>query len=292
MAANKKITAARRVVQLAALVLFCVPLLAAGWGLAGVFGGDGTEAATPADGFFFGTLSSSSVGGVVLLDPLAVLEMIAAVRAVSAAWLVGMLPVVAIYGILCGRAFCGWVCPVNLLGEAVDWLRRLLKVPDAGFSVPRRTKVAVALAAVVLSGLLSVPIFELFSPIGAVNKGLAVGAFAGVATLLAVLVCDLVGPRRLWCRSLCPLGGCYEVLGRVGQLVVAVDHDSCIHCGRCERACLCDPVILGPALGGQSPIVSAGDCMACGACVDVCPVDALHFRLGRWGFRANGDSAQ
>ena len=36
MAAGKKITVARRAVQLAMLALFCVPLLAAGWGLGGV----------------------------------------------------------------------------------------------------------------------------------------------------------------------------------------------------------------------------------------------------------------
>ncbi len=292
MAAGKKITVARRAVQLAMLALFCVPLLAAGWGLAGALGVGGAEAATPAEGLFYGTLSSSSAMGVTLLDPLAVAEMAAASRTVDPMWLVGVLPVVAVYGILRGRAFCGWVCPVNLLGEGVDRLRRLLKIPDAGFSLPRRAKVAVAVSVVVLSGALAIPAFELFSPIGAVSKGLAVGAFAGVATLLAVLACDLLGPRRLWCRSVCPLGGCYEVLGKVGQLNVAVDHSACIHCGRCEQACLCDPSILAPALEGRSPIIAAGDCMACGACIDACPVDALRFRLGRWGLGADAEGTR
>lgn len=86
--------------------------------------------------------------------------------------------------------------------------------------------------------------------------------------------------RRLWCRALCPLGGTFQVLGRAGQVNVAIDHDACIHCDKCTHVCLADPEILAPALVGEDTIVRAGDCMACGACVDVCPTSALRFRFG------------
>ena len=119
-----KITVVRRVVQGCMLVLFCLPPMLAGWGLAGLFvGGDG-EVATPAEGVFFGSLSSSSVAGVPLFDPLGALEVTVASRSLLAASaLTGALLVVVVYGLVRGRAFCGWVCPVNLIGEGVDAAR-------------------------------------------------------------------------------------------------------------------------------------------------------------------------
>lgn len=276
-----RVTAARRVVQCAMLVLFCLPLVAAGWGLLGGFSGGDEAVATPAEGVFYGSLASSSAGGVTLLDPLAALQVAAASRELAPALAVGVLPVLVVYGLVRGRAFCGWVCPVNLLGEAADWLRRRLGIEVRERAVPRHAKLAVAVAVVTLSALVSVPVFETFNPVGAVNRGLLFGAFAGAWTLVAVLVCDLLWSRRAWCRSLCPMGGLYEALGRAGQVNVAIDHDACVHCDRCKAACLADPVILEPALAGEDVIVRAGDCLACGACVDACPADALRFRLGR-----------
>lgn len=274
---------ARRLVQVTMLVLFCLPTLAVGWGLFGAFSGTEAEVSTPAQGLFYGSLSSSSVAGVTLLDPLAALEMIAAARAFDLRWLLGALPVVLIYGLVRGRAFCGWVCPVNLLGEGVDWLREKLGIPDDGRPLPRRAKVVVAAGTVALSALAAFPLFQAVSPIGVVNKGLAFGGFAGAITLVAVLLCDLLWKRRAWCRSLCPLGGLYQVLGRAGQVNVAISADDCIHCGRCQRVCLVDPSILQPVLSGQELWVKAGDCMACGACIDACPSQALRFQLGRKG---------
>ena len=224
------------------LVLFCLPPLLAGWGLAGLFAGGDGEVATPAAGVFFGSLSSSSVAGVPLFDPLGALEVMAASRGLLAASaLTGALLIVVVYGLVRGRAFCGWVCPVNLVGEGVDAARRRLGIEVPERTVPRRAKIGVAAAVVLLSALVGFPIFELISPIGAVNKGLVFGGFAGAGTLLAIVIAELLVSRRLWCRALCPLGGTFQVLGRAGQVNVAIDHDACIHCDKCPHVCLAVP---------------------------------------------------
>lgn len=272
---------ARRIVQVCALVVFCLPLLVAGWGLAGAYLGGDLEVATPAQGFFFGSLSSSEVFGLNLLDPFAVLQITFASKSFDLSWLLYALPVLLVYGLIRGRAFCGWVCPVNLLLELVDWLRRKAGIQVEESRVPRRVKVYVAAGVLVLSAVLSVPLFEAFSPISAVNKFLLFGSMAGVWVLLAIVLLDVLVARRVWCRSICPLGGFYEVLGKVGLVNVAIKHDSCIACGKCQVACLADPTILQPAIDGEDVIVRAGDCMACGACVDSCPTKALSVCVGR-----------
>ncbi|MCI9495566.1 MAG: 4Fe-4S binding protein [Adlercreutzia mucosicola] len=281
-----KITLVRRVVQVLMLVLFCLPPLLAGWGLAGLYAGGDGEVATPAEGVLFGSLSASSLGPVPLFDPLAALELLAANGGAAMAALAGAGTVALVYALVRGRAFCGWVCPVNLIGEGVDAARHRLGIAVPERVVDRHVKIAVAAAVVAASALVGFPVFETVSPIGAVNKGLAFGGFAGAGTLVAIVIAELFVSRRVWCRSLCPLGGLFQVLGRAGQVNVHINHDACVHCGRCEEACLADPVILAPALSGDDVIVRAGDCMACGACVDTCPARALSFSLGRLPARA------
>ena len=125
----------RHAVQIAALLLFAAPLLVAGWGLFGVSVGGDDPVPTPADLPFFGSLSSSSIGGVTLLDPFGVLQVVAASKTFELERLWFALPVVAFYGLVRARAFCGWVCPVNLLLELDVYKRQAL--PAAPLPGPR-----------------------------------------------------------------------------------------------------------------------------------------------------------
>ena len=210
----------RHAVQAAALVLFAAPVLAAGWSLFGTSVGGDDAAATPAQLPFFGSLSSSSIGGLDILDPFGALQVIAASKTFELDWLLAALPVLIVYGLIRGRAFCGWVCPVNLLLEIVDFARRKLRIDVREMPVPRHAKLWIALAVLGLSALTGVPVFEAFSPISAVNKGILFGAVTGVWVLLAIVLTELFWGYRVWCRSLCPLGGFYEALGRFGQVNV------------------------------------------------------------------------
>lgn len=272
---------ARHTVQVLVLVLLVSPLLLSGWSLFGSFVGGDAEVATPADLPFFGSLSSSSIAGFELLDPFAVMQTIAAAKTFDVDWLLAIVPVIVVYGLIRGRAFCGWVCPANLVLEVVDALRRKLGIKVSEMPVPRHAKIWIALAVLVLSAVFSVPLFESFSPISAVSKVILFGSVAGLWTLLAIVLMELFWGHRVWCRSLCPLGGFYEVLGRVGQVNVRFDRNTCIHCNACKHACLSDPGILDPVLTERDVIVRAGDCMACGSCIDACPTQALSFGLGR-----------
>ena len=273
-------TCARRVVQIAVALLFFVPLIVAGWGVAGFdLGAPEESVSTPSDFAWWGSLSSSHLLGLDALDPFAAIQGAVAAKDVAFAGLAWALPVLAVDGIVRGRAFCGWACPVNLLCEFVDWLRGKSGITVCERVVPRKAKVALAAAVLALSAACSVPVFELVNPISAVNKAVLFGSFAGAFTLVAIVVAELFWARRVWCRALCPLGGMYEVLGCVGLVSVKIDHGSCVHCGACQAACLCDPEILDDVLSGKADRVVAGDCMLCGKCVDACPHSALEIGL-------------
>lgn len=273
----------RHAVQAAALALFAAPVLLAGWNLFGTSVGGEDPLPAPAGLPFFGSLSSSSVGGFDLMDPFAALQAAAASKSFSVDWLLAALPVLIVYGLIRGRAFCGWVCPVNLLLEIEDAIRRRLGIEVRESPVPRHAKLWIALAVVALSAIASIPVFEAFSPVSALNKGLLFGAVTGIWTLAAIMLAELFWGHRTWCRALCPLGGFYEAIGRAGLVNVKLDRAACIGCDACKRSCLADPAILDPMLAGLDGFVRAGDCMACGSCIDACPSQALSFGLGRSG---------
>jgi ferredoxin-type protein NapH len=267
---KKALNILRHVVQVSVLMLFMLPLAAQAAG--GI---------VPGAGSFFGTLASSTIlQQIVLADPFAALQVLVASKELLApVLLTGAALVLLLYGLLRARIFCGWVCPVGLLLELVDWIAlKFGKKAVEKTVLDRHVKCAVAGCMLLLSALVGVPVFELLSPIGALSRALALGVTTGLGLLAAIVVVEAFLPGRLWCQSLCPLGGFYELFGRLGLLRIRADA-GCTACGSCKRVCLADPQILDPVIQGTAQAVCAGDCMLCGRCIAVCPQQILHVSL-------------
>jgi len=223
---------------------------------------------------FEGTLSAASLFGLQLSDPLATLQVLLLTGSLTGSLLVGTAIVLVFYGLLGGRVFCGWICPVHLLTDLADllpWTRRLPRWPLSG-------KLAALVVVLLLSLVFGVPAFETLSPIGIATRALTFGAGASLLVLLLIVLAEGVLVRRVWCRSLCPLGGFYGLLGRLGLLAVAYVPARCTHCGLCRKVCFV-PEVLDPALAGSELWVHDGDCSRCGACVGACPEKALAYGL-------------
>ena len=276
---RRKWLIARRIVQCASVLVFLAPLLLCGWSLFGLTVPTDDAILTPSELFFYGSLSSSQVFGLTLLDPFAFLQVTFASKSLDVQWLLFVLPVLVVYGVIGARVFCGWICPVNLLLEGVDFLRKKLGIKVRERALPRRTKIGMLLGTLLLSAVLCVPVFELVSPIGAINKGMLFGSLAGLLTLVAMVILELFWGHRVWCRALCPLGGLYQLLGRLGLVKVVINSKACTKCNHCKEVCLASPEILDPCISAKTTSVRAGDCMRCGLCVDVCPAKALSIKI-------------
>ncbi len=178
-----------------------------------------------------------------VLDPYALLEVLAASASITAGAALAAVPPLLVYGLVRGRAFCGWVCPVNLVLEGVDWLRRKLGLTVAVHALPRRTKMIVSIVVLVICAITGMLVFEMFSPIAFLNRGMLFGSLAGGFTMAAIVVAELFWAERVWCRALCPLGGFYEAIGTFGLVSVKMDVERCVHCDACRAVCLCDPAL-------------------------------------------------
>jgi len=247
-------TLTRRVVQLAALLLLASPAL--GWKL------------------FQGNLGSASLGGLLLTDPLASVQVLLLTGALALPLLLGTGTVLVVYGLLGGRTFCGWICPVGLLTDLAGLLPG-----RCGRPVWRLGGKSLALLVVLtLSLLLGLPVFETLSPIGIAGRAMSFGPGPELALLGLIVAAELLLVERLWCRSLCPLGGFYAQLGWLSPLAVGFRAEKCSHCGRCREVCSVAEV-LDPSLERGIDRIHSGECSRCGACIGICPDDALHFTL-------------
>jgi len=230
-------------------------------------------------GVLTGNLSSSRVLRTVpLSDPFAVLQILATGRSLAATVLVGALIVLVFYAAVGGRVFCGWVCPVGIVGDGASWIRRRFAIRGQ-FRVARSARFWILALALPVSAVTGVAAFEWLSPIGIVQRELIQGPGLGlVLTVSALVLVDVFVVREGWCGSLCPLGAFYSLLGRLALVRVAFDPKRCDHCGDCAKVCP-EPHVIDFNAMAQKGFIESGDCLNCARCLEVCPRDAYQFSL-------------
>jgi len=227
-----------------------------------------------------GNLSSSSIFGVVpLSDPFAILQMLAAGATIGFSAIMGALLIMLFYGIVGGRAFCSWVCPVNMVTDLADWLRRKLYLDKIERKVwaSRNIRYYMLGLALVVSAISGLAAFEIISPITIMNRGLIYGFGAGAGLLVAIFLFDLFVLKNGWCGHICPLGGAYSAIGKYNLIRVKHNSDNCTLCMKCKEVCPETPVLH--MVGKRSEFVAKIECTNCGRCVDVCDDDALDFNI-------------
>ncbi len=242
-----------------------------------------------------GTIASSLTLGVLpLTDPYLLLQSTVAGHPLETAALVGAMIVVLAYALIGGRMYCSWVCPVNIITDAANWLHRRLGLPK-GWQPRRQTRLWLLGMTLVVSAISGVVAWELVNPVTLIYRGVLFGGGIVWAVAAGVFLFDLVVGRRAWCGALCPVGAFYGLVGTSSLLKVsAPGRARCNDCMDCFAVCP-EPHVLTPALKGEltksaeddawtacgaisgSPVILSRDCTNCGRCIDVCALDVFHF---------------
>ena len=216
--------------------------------------------------FWLGTYISADFCGLALTDPLTALEITLAGKMFYPALWLSALPLVLI-AVLLGRVFCGYVCPLNLLLELLPG--KLEQYKSKNCQLP----IYILALVLLLALLLSLPVHNILSPVYGLMHVLLFGFGVELVLVVLVLLLALTMGRKSWCRSLCPLGAIYGLLGLKRRLFLQVDASKCVHCGQCLKACSMGTV------PGSSRLKESYLCTNCGDCVDACDKRALHFGI-------------
>jgi len=191
-------------------------------------------------------------------------------------------------GALIGRGVCGYLCPFGLMQDLLHKIPFVKKIETfKGDKALRKAKYLILLVFVILLPLFLVDIIgqgapyfcKLICPVGMMEGGIplvlmnksmrgAIGflyAWKGLILILTILLSIVI--YRPFCKYICPLGAIYSLFNSVSLFRYTLDHQKCIHCGRCKAVCemQCDPVKNCNDL----------ECIRCGKCKNACPVDAI-----------------
>ncbi len=204
---------------------------------------------------------------------------------VGVALLLYVIGFLAVVGVLFGRAFCGWACPIGTLQDITRKFRiseKVVKRLKPNVNPKWKNVKYLMLLAVPITAYLSKDLFYTnLCPVGGVTGTIPTLLFYPASwtlgssimvkmtsvilfTILILLV------TRGWCKYLCPIGAFLAPWNKVSAVGVRRDESACKNCNLCEKRCPMDIKDIG--------VKPDKECVLCGRCVDSCKFGSL--RLG------------
>ena len=229
-----------------------------------------------------GNLSFSKLfDKIPLADPYAVLQMVFAGAVISTDLIIGTLIILVFYGLIGGRAYCSWVCPVNMITDLAAWVRRKTHhEKDNLINIMKFRKFRYAFLVMMLlaSIFVGAAAYEFINPIGIFTRAVAFGVGFGVVWLGVIFIFDAFVLKNGWCGHVCPVGAMYSLIGSKSLIRVKHEKENCTNCGECLTICP-ENQVLAPVIGKKSDFIHGIECTNCGRCIEVCNDNALKFSL-------------
>ncbi len=198
-----------------------------------------------------------------------------------------------------GRAWCGWLCPLGMIQDLMNWVRSRLGISRYRLNPFQRQvanvgRYSIFFAGLVLSILIGIQIVtwyvdrgDIYRPICQVcpaypfftisQAGLGlttdVGAkhlpWISLATLSLFLFAAVV-IRRPFCR-ICPVAVIMMPFNGVSGISLHKDGKKCTRCSMCYRVCPVDVTEVWKEM--EKTDITVHNCILCMRCVEVCPED-------------------
>lgn len=177
--------------------------------------------------------------------------------------------------LLLGRAICGFLCPVGLVQDIMDKIRRKTKTEGIkmnekmyGAAAPVRWGLALVFIGLCFAG----GNFCNFCPAVAVSPilaGISTSLYVSGFIMVLVLMSGFF-KRRAFCM-VCPLGTIMGFFHKISLFRIKKDTQSCTECGACYEAC---PMGIKMIYTEREKVnVTSANCIMCGECIRCCPED-------------------
>ena len=171
--------------------------------------------------------------------------------------------VAKIFGpLLFGRGWCGYACWTAMILDLLPY-----KTPQA----PRKKLGFIRYITFALSMILVIALF--LTHVGNLERIMFWLFLGGNALYYAVgiILAFVLKDNRAFCKYICPVTVFLKPMSYYSLLRITCDHDKCISCGACKRAC---PMGVDMTDNARSR-KNGTECILCMECVKACPKKAL-----------------
>lgn len=213
---------------------------------------------------------------IPLSDPYNIIQVFASGFIASSELIIGAIIILLLYGLLFGRMFCSWVCPVNIIEDTASGIHKKLKLKNS-VNLSRNIRYWVLGLGIALSVILGYSAFEAVSPISMLHRGIIFGIGGGWTFIVALFLFDMAISKFGWCGHLCPLGAFYALISKYALIKVKYNNNKCSKCMKCFTVCPEKQVLN--IVTKQSGIIKSSECTNCARCIEVCNDDALKLSL-------------
>jgi len=181
-----------------------------------------------------------------------------------------------ILAIIGNKMICGWACPFGALQELIYSIPILRKIKKKKLPFIFTNTIRLCLFVAVLlfmfgimGGRKGFVIYHYLNPFNLFDLH-----FETLIILLTVIIALLAAFTiyRPFCQFICPFGLISWVAERFSIFRVRIDKEKCIQCGACIEVCPLEAA-EGRVNGKKMP----ADCFSCARCLNVCPVDAIQY---------------
>lgn len=191
-------------------------------------------------------------------------------------WIGGL--ILLTIGVVFGaRLFCGWICPINILADIAHWLKGKLGI-KGGLSLRVEIRYAMLFFILVASFIGQFIAWEAISPISNTYRALLFVGFGGLWFAGLVFLFDIFILKEGFCKSLCPQGAFYHLIGNRHIFGIKVKPNLCTACGDCYKICPEEKILHKPLRSNKATdFVQSGLCTGCGQCIDICCEKVLKY---------------
>jgi len=219
--------------------------------------------------------------------------------------------IILILNIVLGRVYCSFICPLGIFQDIISFISkkfRKLKRYKYAYRKPlnwlRYSFIGILVVGLIFNITVLVSLLDPYSIFGRIFSGIfrpiivegnnllvyllqkfdvytlyhvdlkLAPVLVSIVSIFFLLLITFLSYKngRLYCNTVCPVGGLLSLVSRISIFKISIKKDTCTSCKLCERVCKANCIDI------PNQQVDFDRCINCYNCLTVCPVSSVEYK--------------